>query len=54
MEWCHRKQDTSPSHHHVIGKWLEADLVSPPARMLQRRADVSALAANGSLPNQIA
>ena|SRR5215813_4646794 len=42
------------SHHDRHREWLKADLVSPPARMLQRSADVPALAAHGSLPDHVA
>jgi len=42
------------SRHHVVGKRLEADLVSRPAWMLQRRADVPAFGARSALPDQVA
>jgi len=42
------------SRHHVHRERLKADLIAGPARMLQRRADMPALGAHGSLPDQVA
>jgi len=42
------------SRHHVHRERLKADLIAGPARMLQRRAEVTAFGAHGPLPDHVA